>query len=59
MATKLQEGSQSSMKMIGIGTLLESLVFMNLIKKIFFTKNTTQTLPGIRAARSAERSQPS
>lgn len=58
MATKLQEGSQSSIKMIGSGTLLESLVFMNQ-EKFFFTKNTTQTLPGIRPARSAEGSQPS
>ena len=45
--------------MIGTGTLLESLVFMNLDLEFFFIKNTTHTLPGDRAARSAERSQSS
>ena len=36
--SKLQEGSQSSMKMIRTGALLESLVNLNLIRKIFLNK---------------------
>ena len=51
------------MKMIMIGTLLESLVSRAWSKNVFSknhkSKSTTQTLPGIRAARGAGQSQSS